>query len=125
MPSAVTHDVPRLTHEYLAGEARDPDRIAALHSPLTRFEFHGDAAAPALGRAAARRSPAKILDRFPGVSFEVERVLLGTDHWVLDWTLVAHPDGPEVRVALLDLVTLDPDWLIARKDTDLASGVTA
>jgi ketosteroid isomerase-like protein len=126
MSAAAARDVPVLIHEYFAAwEARDPDRIAALHSADTRFELHGDAAGPAIGQAAARRAVAKILDRFPGFAIEVQRLLLGSDHWVLDWTLVAHPDGREVRVPLLDVVTLDADGLIATKDTYLASGVTA
>jgi hypothetical protein len=49
-------------------------------------------------------------------------VLVGTHHWVLDWTLTAvltDPDGTRrpVRVDCLDIVTVDPAGLVPRKDT--------
>lgn len=117
--------VERLSTDYLAAwAARDPERIAALHAEDTRFELHADGA-PVVGRPAVRDAFAKVFQRWPGFAFETHRLLLGDRHWVLDWTLVASPGGEEVRVDLIDVVTVAPDGLVDRKDTYLAAGGAA
>lgn len=119
-------DVERLSGEYLATWAdRDPARIAALHTPETRFELHGDDGPAVVGRAAVRTAFERIFAQWPAFTFETHRLLLGDGHWVLDWTLVASPAGKAVRTGLLDVVTVAPDGLVDRKDTYLAAGAPA
>lgn len=98
-----------------AWAARDPDRIAALHTAETVFHLH-TGAGPIHGRGTVRDAFAGLLARFPGFTIDARRTLLGDRHWVLDWTLAA--DGG-IRVDCLDVVTVAPDGLVARKDTYL------
>lgn len=106
-----------------AWAAGDPDRIAALHAPGTRFELHApDGPGPALGRAAVRDAFTEVFAAWPGFSFVTHRLLYGDAHWVLDWTLVASPAGREIRIDLVDIVTVSPAGLVDRKDSYLVAG---
>lgn len=114
-------DVRALFERYAAAwAARDPDAIVALHSPDTQFWMHLDAE-PARGRDAVRAAFADVFAQWPEFGFEVYRVLVGADHWVLDWALTAvltDPDGTRrpVRFDCLDVVTIDQAGLVLRKD---------
>jgi uncharacterized protein (TIGR02246 family) len=112
-----------LCREYLAAwEARDPDRIASLHSEDSSFTVHwGEDPRPAVGRDAVREAFAANFERWPAFDFETNRVLVGDRHWVLDWTMFAAPAGEPVEVGLLDVVVVGRDGLVARKDTYLAA----
>jgi uncharacterized protein (TIGR02246 family) len=119
MPASAlpTLDVKRISETYFAGwEARDPDAIAALHTEDTMFwsRFAGQ---PVIGRAAVRDTFAGLFETFEDFAFETYRVVLGDDHWVLDWALIARVDGTPVRFDCMDLVMLSPEGLVARKDT--------
>ena len=110
-------DLETLSSRYFAAWAeRDPDAIAALHTEDTRFWTHtgGD---PVVGRDAVRDTFAGIFAQFPGFAFETYRVLYGDDHWVLDWALISGA----IRFDCLDVVTVSPDGLVARKDTFIDS----
>ena len=101
--------------------SHDVEAIAALHAPGTEFRLHLDGE-PAQGRQAVAEAFAGFFAQWPGLGFDVHRVLTGPDHWVLDWTLtaaLARPDGTPlpVRFDCLDVVTLDGDGLVVRKDT--------
>jgi ketosteroid isomerase-like protein len=117
-PTATTPDLETVTERYFAAwEARDPDAIAALHTEDTQFWAHlgGE---PVHGRAAARDAFAELFERFPGFGFETYRVLLGDEHWVLDWKLTFEgPDGETRGFDCLDAVVVSADGLVARKDT--------
>jgi ketosteroid isomerase-like protein len=111
-------DLAAISTEYLAGwAARDPDRIAALHTPDTRFEIHAGSG-PVEGRVAVRDAFARLFETWPHLSFDAHRLLVGERHWVLDWTLISS-GGPSGDVAFdcLDVVTVDEEGLVARKDT--------
>jgi ketosteroid isomerase-like protein len=100
---------------------RDADAITALHSPETQFWLHSGQL-PVHGRTAVRDTFAALFEQWPDMGFEVQRIVTGHHHWVLDWTLTAvltDPDGTrrQVRFDCLDLVTLDEDGLVERKDT--------
>src|SRR5215217_8121701 len=101
---------------FAAWEARDPDRIAALHTDDTRFQIHA-ANEPTVGREAVRDAFAGLFEQWPNFAFDVHRVLYGDDHWVLDWALLSS-GGPagDVRFDCLDVVTVE-NGLVARKDT--------
>lgn len=111
-------DATRTTADrYFAAWAdRDAAAIAALHAPDSRFEVHG-VEGPALGVDAMRAAAEGFFARYPGFAFEAERVLVGDGHWVLDRTL--HSEATPGGVALLDVVELDDEGRVLRKDTFL------
>jgi len=115
-------DVGQLFDEYAATFAtRDADAVTALHAPDTRFWLRAGGQ-PVLGRAAVRDAFAALFEQWPGLGFEVHRLITGDRHWVLDWALTAvltDPDGDvrPIRFDCLDVVTLDENGLVLRKDT--------
>ncbi|MFI9503762.1 nuclear transport factor 2 family protein [Nocardia sp. NPDC052566] len=113
-----TLDLSEITRRYFAAwEAHDVDAIVALHTPDSRFQAHGRGTA-VRGREALRREFAQVFERYPGFGFEERRVLFGSGHWVLDWTLTFRRPGEDRRgVHCLDVVEVASDGLVARKDT--------
>jgi ketosteroid isomerase-like protein len=100
---------------------RDPDAIVALHAEDTRFWLRLGAE-PVRGRAAVRESFAGFFRDWPELGFDVHRVLTGDGFWVLDWSLTAVLTGASgtrrpVSFDCVDLVTVDADGLVLRKDT--------
>jgi hypothetical protein len=117
-------DLEALSERYLAAwTARDLDAIVALHTAGSVFRVHAGGE-PARGKEAVRAAFADVFERFPGFAFEVDRLLLGEGHWVLDWTLVSDGDGGELRLDCLDVVVV-ADGLVARKDTYVDAGPPA
>ncbi|HUR09374.1 MAG TPA: nuclear transport factor 2 family protein [Nonomuraea sp.] len=116
------HNVRELFDTYAATfSTRDVDAIAALHSPGTQFWLH-NGEQPVQGRSALRDSFAALFTQWPDMGFDMHRVIIGDHHWVLDWALTAvltDPDGDRrpIRFDCLDVVTLDEDGLVERKDT--------
>jgi uncharacterized protein (TIGR02246 family) len=112
-------DLQAVSERYFAAwEARDPDAIVALHTEDTQFWTHAGQE-PAQGREAVRATFAEVFERFPEFSWETYRVLYGEDHWVLDWALTFVPEGATERRRFdcVDVVSVSPDGLVARKDT--------
>jgi uncharacterized protein (TIGR02246 family) len=106
---------------FKAWEACDADAIAALHAEDTQFWLHSGGG-PVNGRDAVRKAFAEIFEQWPEFGFETYRVLYGDGHWVLDWALTAVLTGDDgsrqpVRFDLLDVVTVNTDGLVLRKDT--------
>lgn len=113
MPSTTSLDLPAVAERYFAAwERRDPDAIAALHTPDSVFRTHL-AQGPAVGRDAVREAFAGVFATFPGLTFTTDRVLYGDGFWVLDWTL----RSGDLELDLVDTVEVAPDGLVARKDT--------
>jgi ketosteroid isomerase-like protein len=113
MSHATAQDLQAVSERYFAAWAgRDPDAIAALHTPDTRFWRHlgGE---PVVGRDAVRATFAELFEQFPEFSFETYRVIYGDGHWVLDWALISG----DIRFDCLDVVEVSADGLVARKDT--------
>ena len=104
---------------HAAWEMRDPDLIASLHSEDSVFWVH-DGSAPVEGRDALRRHCAGLFAAFD-FALAMGRQLYGDDHWIFEWTMVlslAEPDGSPftARVEMLDVVTVNPQGEVARKD---------
>jgi SnoaL-like domain len=100
-------------------DTKNPDLIASLHSEDTVFQLH-DGTPPVYGREALRASCMEMFERFE-FEFEMGRFFHGTDHWVFEWAMVLQlKDGDGVpfaaRVEMLDLVTIDDDYLVKSKD---------
>ena len=123
MNLTTTNDEIRILFERYAGTfaTHDVDAIVELHALDTQFWLHLDAA-PVHGRAAVAETFSGFFEQWPNFGFEVYRVFTGPDHWVLDWALTAaltRADGTSVpiRFDCVDIVTVDDDGLVARKDT--------
>lgn len=112
--------VEALFERYHVGwETRDADLIASLHAPDTIFCLHDGSDAVA-GREALRAHCRGLFATYD-FSLERERLLLGPDHWVFEWTMLlslAEPDGTPftARVRMLDVITLDAHGEVLRKD---------
>jgi hypothetical protein len=103
----------------LAFATKDSEAVAALHSTSGSFWLHHDEA-PVHGRPAIADRLDAIFGLWPHIDFVVQRKLLGDDFWVLDWTIALTRDTPAgsgAQVDCLDLVTVDSDGLVLRKDT--------
>ena len=110
-------DVRALFERYAATFAtRDAEAVAALHAEATEFRLRLGTP-PARGRAAVAEAFAGFFAQWPHLGFDVHRLVVGADHWVLDWALIARVDGTPVRFDCMDLVMLSPEGLVARKDT--------
>jgi hypothetical protein len=106
-------DLTAISERYFAAwAARDPEAIVALHTDDTQFWTHLGTG-PVQGREAVRAAFAEIFEQFPDLTWETYRVLYGEDHWMLDWALISG----DIRFDCLDVVSVSPDGLVARKDT--------
>jgi uncharacterized protein (TIGR02246 family) len=120
--STVTDEIRRLFDRYAETFAsHDVAAIVALHAPDSQFWLHLDNE-PAVGHDAIAETFAGFFTQWPKFGFEVYRVFTGPDHWVLDWALTAEltrPDGTAVPVRFdcVDVVTVDADGIVVRKDT--------
>ncbi len=104
---------------HVGWDTKNPDLIASLHSEDTMFWLH-DGSEPVKGRDALRQHCAGLFAAF-NFSHEMGRKLYGEDHWVIEWTMVlslAEPGGGAftARVEMLDVVTVNPQGEVARKD---------
>lgn len=109
-----------LFNSYHVGwETRNPDLIASLHSVDTVFHMH-DGTEPVVGREALRHACEVMFDTYH-FTFEMGRRLFGDRHWVFEWQMVLDLKdvGGEpftAKVEMLDVVTLDANDQVARKD---------
>jgi uncharacterized protein (TIGR02246 family) len=109
---ATDTDVKAIQQRYSeAWNGHDPDAIAALHTEDTRFCTHG-AGTAAEGREAMRTAAAETFAQFPQFASKSIRVLFGTDHWVVEWTML----NADLSVDCVDVITLE-DGLVKTKDT--------
>jgi uncharacterized protein (TIGR02246 family) len=121
-PSTATNEIRQLFDRYADTYAtHDVDAVVALHAPDSQFWLHLDNE-PAVGREAIAETFARFFAQWPNFGFEVYGIFTGPDHWVLDWALTAEltrPDGTAVPVRFdcVDIVTVNVDGLLARKDT--------
>jgi uncharacterized protein (TIGR02246 family) len=103
-----------------AWDDKDPDAIVALHSEDSTFALRGGEER-VHGRAALRAHFEGVFASFPGYRAEVQRLLLGDGHWILEWTMVVDlvgTDGAAVtaRIDLLDVVDVNDRGEVIRKD---------
>jgi len=103
-----------------AWEEKDPDTIVSLHREDSTFALRGGEER-VQGRAALRERFAAVFENFAGYRAEVQRLVLGDAHWVLEWTMVVDlvdTDGQPftARIDLLDVVDVDRQGQVVRKD---------
>jgi uncharacterized protein (TIGR02246 family) len=88
-------------------EARDPDRIAELHTVDSVFHLHSGQT-PARGRAAIREAAAGTFALVPDLTFELVSLRVGEDFWVVQWKLTGTSAvGAAVNVDLADFVLIE------------------
>jgi uncharacterized protein (TIGR02246 family) len=110
--TATEIDVKAIQQRYSeAWNSHDADAIAALHTEDTRFCTHG-AGPAAEGREAMRTTAAETFAQFPQFASQPIRTLFGSDHWVIEWTMV----NADLSVDCVDVVALE-DGLVKTKDT--------
>jgi len=110
-------DVRALCDRYAAAFAtHDAEAVSSLHSADSTFwqRTGGDAVH---GRDAVRDAFAALFAQWPDLGFDVRRVLTGERYWILDWDLTATVNGHQVRFACLDVVDVDDEGLVTRKET--------
>jgi len=95
---------------------RDPDRIAALHTPDSVFHLHSGGA-PAHGRAEIRTAAAETFALVPDLTFTQVDLRVGDDFWVVRWKLSGTSvTGGAVDVDIADMVTVE-DGAVKAKHT--------
>jgi uncharacterized protein (TIGR02246 family) len=110
--TATETDVKAIQQRYSeAWNSHDPDAIAALHTEDTRFCTHG-AGPAAEGREAMRTTAGETFAQFPEFASKPRRVLFGSDHWVIEWTM----ENGDLSVDCVDVIALE-DSLVQTKDT--------
>jgi uncharacterized protein (TIGR02246 family) len=112
------HDLAAIADRYAAAWiSHDPEAIVALHAPDSAFQAHGRGT-EVKGKAALLKEFTEVFARYPNFGVETRRLLLGNKHWTLDWDLTFQPPGKERRkFHALDVVEVDDDGLVTRKDT--------
>jgi uncharacterized protein (TIGR02246 family) len=112
------HDLAAIADRYAAAWlSHNPEAIVALHAPDSAFQAHGRGT-EVKGKDALLKEFAEVFERYPNFGVETRRLLLGDKHWTLDWDLTFQPPGKERRkFHALDVVEVDDDGLVTRKDT--------
>ncbi|MCF3118661.1 nuclear transport factor 2 family protein [Streptomyces luteocolor] len=88
-------------------EARDPDRIAELHTPDSVFHLHAGQE-PVRGRDSVRDAAAGMFVLVPDLAFTRVSLRTGEDFWVVQWQLSGtSASGPQFAVDLLDYVLVE------------------
>jgi hypothetical protein len=97
--------------------SHNPDAILALHAPISTFQSHGRTG-EITGHDALRKEFARVFELFPDFGAVTHRLLIGDNHWTLDWTCTFKPPGKDRRsFRALDVVEVDAKGLVTRKDT--------
>jgi len=89
--------IEQLVANYAAAWAsRDPDRIAALHTPDTVFDLRIAGEMPQIGRQAVRERFGRILRDNPDYTSTVTKVEFGQDFVVIEYKIAMAPPAPFV-----------------------------
>lgn len=79
-----------------AWSSRDPDRIAALHTPDSVFDLRIAGEAPVIGQKAVRERFSRILRDNPGYASTVGKIGFGPDFVVIEYRIAMDPPAPFV-----------------------------
>jgi uncharacterized protein (TIGR02246 family) len=117
----MTLDTQAVYDRYAATFAtKDPEAIAENHAQNGTFWLHngGDAVQ---GRDAIAATFGHFFASWPEFGFQVRRLILAPQHWVLDWVITAvlpsSTGGRSIRIDALDVIDVDSAGLVTRKDT--------
>lgn len=126
-------EVERLAREYdAAWNTGDVEAIIARHSSAGSYRLHVAGAPVITGREAMRRAFAAALQNWRELVFTLDRIHCGAGHYAWQSTLrgtlerplrlgttTIEPTGTPLTFTGVDVVTLDGQGLIERKDTYL------
>lgn len=104
-----------------AWRLRDPEAIAAMHAVDGVFHAHVGTP-PAVGRAAVRQACIELFAEYEDFQGAPVRLHVGSDHWVLEWTMRVKQRGTDqesISVDCVDVVQLSDEGLVLRKDAYL------
>lgn len=102
-----------------AWKSHDPAAILALHAHGSIYKAHGRTG-EVEGHDALFEEFSNAFARYPGFDVEPHRLLVGDRHWTLDWTLTFQSAaGDRRRIRAVDIIEIDDDGLVTRKDTFL------
>jgi ketosteroid isomerase-like protein len=97
-----------------AWDRRDPDGIAAFHSPEGVFHLHAGAE-PVRGRAAIRDAFAELLAQWPDLEFAETAFRTGLGFWVFEWSMEATSrEGVRVSADAVDVVLIEDGMLTVK-----------
>ncbi|WP_174567255.1 nuclear transport factor 2 family protein [Nocardia yamanashiensis] len=95
---------------------RDPERIAAMHTPDSIFHLHSGRE-PARGREAIRAAAAENFALVPDLTFNPVNLRVGDDFWAVQWKLSGTSiTGSPVDIDIADMV-LVRDGAVSEKHT--------
>lgn len=99
--AAQTGQAPATIQQLVANYAaawgsRDPNRIAALHTPDTIFDLRIAGETPQIGRQAVRERFGRILRDNPGYASTLTKVGFGPDFVVIEYKIAMAPPAPFV-----------------------------
>lgn len=105
---------------------KDPQRIVQNHAEDGTFWLH-TGGAPVQGRDAIAKAFAGFFANWPEFGFTVKRTIFAENHWILDWAITAVLTGKDgtrhpVSIDALDIIDVDADGLVSRKDTWIDGG---
>lgn len=104
---------------HVGWETQDAARIASLHSADSVFLLH-DGSPAVVGRENIRRHVEGLFARYPGLAFEPNhRTLFGQNRWVFDYTMVLGAAGKTVQVPMVDVVDINDEGEVTRKEVFL------
>ena len=110
--TAATHAVYERYHACWA--ARDPERIAAMHTTDSVFHLHSGLP-PARGREEIRAAAAANFAQVPDLDFELVSLNVGDGFWAVRFVMTGtSPSGDPFQIDLADVV-LVRDGLVAEK----------
>ncbi len=103
-----------------------PEDIVQNHAENGSFWLRTGGSA-VQGRDAIARTFAGFFAAWPEFGFKVERVVFTDNHWVLDWAITAVLTGADgtkhpISIDALDIIDVDADGLVSRKDTWIDGG---
>lgn len=108
---------------HVGWETRDADRIADQHSEDSVFLLH-DGSPEVVGRENIRRHVEGLFRKYPGLAFEpAQRTFFGRSRWVFEYTMTLSSGGAAARVPMIDVVDVDADGQVTRKEVFLDPAV--
>jgi uncharacterized protein (TIGR02246 family) len=112
------HQVDELARRYSeAWNAHDLETIISMHAEDSTFRLHGGPP-PAEGIKEVRAAFEGFLAQYPNMRFEERALLVGPDHWALEYELTGVTGGTEARCTGVDVIVAR-NGLVARKETYL------
>ena len=104
---------------HVGWETQDAGLVASLHSADSVFLLH-DGSPAVVGRDNIQRHVEGLFRKYPALAFEPDtRTLFGDGRWVFEYTMVLGSAGQTARVRMIDVVDVNADGEVTRKEVFL------